>query len=111
MFAQLLEATRPTPVSAEAKARILRSLPPEGEVTNLNAAARRKLAALSPVLRATNRDAVYEIKVVDAPEARIALYERTVVLISKTALSLVKADELQALVAHEIGARVHLDRS
>lgn len=49
------------------------------------------------------RDSVYEIKVVDAPLARIGLYERTVVLISNTALALVKADELQALVAHEIG--------
>jgi predicted Zn-dependent protease len=103
VFAQLLETARPEPVSADAKARILSSLPPRGEVTNLNASARRKLAALIPVLRATNRDAVYEIKVVDAPEARIALYERTVVLISKTALSLVNSEELQALMAHEIG--------
>lgn len=103
MFAQLLETARPTPVSAAAKARILSSLPPEGEVTNLNASGRRKLAALSQMLRATKRDSVYEIKVVDVPLARIGLYERTVVLISKTALILLDADELQALMAHEIG--------
>ena len=90
-------------MSAQAKARILRTLPPKGEVTKLNASARRKLAALSPLLRATGRDSVYEIKVVDVPLARIGLYERTVLLISETALTLVEADELQALVAHEIG--------
>ena len=81
----------------------MRTLPEKGEVTKLNASARRKLAALGPLLRATGRDSVYEIKVVDVPLARIGLYERTVLLISETALTLVEADELQALVAHEIG--------
>ena len=102
-FALLLETDRPTPVSAALKARILSILPPEGEVTNLNASARRKLTGLWPLLLATGRDSVYEIKVVDVPLARIGLYERTVVVISITALALVEAAELQALVAHEIG--------
>ena len=73
VFAQVLETARPTPVSAEAKARIMSSLPPEGEVTNLNASARRKLAGCGQALRATERDAVYEIKVDDVPKARIGL--------------------------------------
>jgi hypothetical protein len=102
-FARWLETDRPGPVSAEDKARILRTLPPKGEVTNLDARARRKLAALSHVLRATGREAVYEIKVVDVPVARVGLYERTVVLISETALTLLEAEGLQALVAHELG--------
>jgi hypothetical protein len=102
-FARWLETDRPRPVSAQDKARILRTLPPKGEVTNLDAPARRKLAALSHLLRATGREAVYEIKVVDVPVARVGLYARTVVLISEKALTLLEAEGLQALVAHELG--------
>ncbi|MGB2713883.1 MAG: M48 family metalloprotease [Vicinamibacterales bacterium] len=101
-FAEWLETARPKPVSAQNKARILGTLPPEGEITTLNEAARRKLAALSQLFRATERDSVYEIKVVESPFARTGLYERTVVLISETALELMEAADLQALMAHEI---------
>ena len=59
-FALLLESSRPAPASAVEKARTLSTLPEKGEVTKLNASARRKLAALAPLLRATGRDAVYE---------------------------------------------------
>jgi len=72
----------------------------EGEVTNLNAAARQKLAALVEVLRATDRDSVYEIKVIAVPQAAIALHARAIILISEPALD---AHELQSLVAHEVG--------
>jgi hypothetical protein len=102
-FVQSLKTARPEPVSAEDKARALRSLPEEGEVTILNTAARQKLAALIEVLRATERDSVYEIKVIALPQAAIALHARAIILISEAALTLVDADELQALLAHEIG--------
>ncbi len=46
-FVQFLNTARPEPVSPEYKARVLSSLPEEGEVTNLNAAARRSLQLLS----------------------------------------------------------------
>jgi len=101
-FAQFLKTARPAPVSAENKARALSSLPQEGEITNLNAAARQKLAALVEVFRATDRDSVYEIKVITVPQAAIGLHARAVVLISEAALTLADADELQALLAHEI---------
>lgn len=101
-FAEWLETVRPKPVSAQNKALILSTLPPEGETTRLNDAARRKLATLSELFRATERDSVYEIKVVDSPLARAGVYERTVVLISETALTLMEAEDLQALMAHEI---------
>lgn len=100
-FARLLETARPTPVSAGEKARILSSLPETGEITNLNAQTLHKLAALSRVLRAT--DSVYVIKVIAVPQAAIGLHGRAVLLISETALTLLGADELQAMVAHEIG--------
>ena len=102
-FARSLKIARPMPVSAEDKARVLRSLPEKGEVTSLDAAARRKLAALADILRAAERDSVYEIKVIDVPQAAIGLHARAVLLISEAALTLVDADELQALAAHEIG--------
>ena len=102
-FVQFLKTARPEPVSAENKARALSSLPEEGEVTNLNAAARQKLSALVEVLRATDRDSVYEIKVIAVPQAAIALHARAIILISEPALTLLDADELQALVAHEVG--------
>ena len=102
-FAQLLERARPAPVSAEDKARILSSLPQDGEVSHLNASAREKLSSLSDLLRATQRISVYEIKVIAIPQAVIGIHARAVVLISDAALRLLKPDELQALVAHEIG--------
>jgi hypothetical protein len=103
VVARLLETARPTPVSAEQKAHILRSLPSEGEVTNVNGPALLKLAAVRQVLRAAERDAVYEIKVIDVPQASIGLHARAVLLISEAALALLRADELQAVTAHEVG--------
>ena len=102
-FARWLETNRPEPVAAHDKARILASLSSEGQVTNLDAASLRKLATLNPLLRAIGRETAFEIRVIDAPLARIGLYERTLVLISKTALTLLEAEELQAQVAHESG--------
>ena len=102
-FAQWLHTTRPTPVTADEKARILTSLPPDGEVTDLSVAERTKLAGLGRVLRATGRDSVYAVTVVDVPQAGIGLYARAVVVISRAALALLSTDELQALGAHEVG--------
>jgi hypothetical protein len=102
-FAQFLKAARPAPVSAEDKARVMSSLPEEGEVTKVNAAARQKLAGLVDVLRANERASVYEIKVIAVPQAAIGIHGRAVILISEAALTLLDADELQALLVHEIG--------
>ena len=101
-FIRLLQAARPGPASTEDMARALRALPPQGEITKLGAAAQQKLDAVRQLLTATQRD-WYEIKVIDLPQAAVALYARTVVLISEPALALVNAAELQALTAHEIG--------
>ena len=102
-FARFLETARPVPVSAEEKARVLNTLPLEGEVTDVGGTALRKLATLTKVLRAAERESVYEIKVIDVPQAALGLHARAVILISEAALTLLDADELQALVAHEVG--------
>ena len=100
-FIQLLDDARPSPVTPETKEMVLKSLPPEGEITVLNASARDKLAALYPVLRATRRDAVYEVKIIDVPQAAVAIHGRAVILISQPALGVLDADQLRAAVAHE----------
>jgi len=100
---RLLDATRPSPVPAGERARILASLPAEGEVLHLDAASRRKLEALKPILHAAQRESVYEIKVIDVPLAAVAIHGRMVVLISQVTLRLLSAEELQAQVAHETG--------
>jgi predicted Zn-dependent protease len=102
-FAQLLEEARPKPLSAADKARILARLPAEGEITDLSGWALQKLTRLGQLLEASERNAIYEVKVVDVPQARIGLYARTVVLITEPALRLLDVEELQALVAHEVG--------
>jgi len=102
-FARWLETERPEPVSAQDKAQIMAKLPVEGEVTSFSDAVRRKLTGLSQLLRATGRDSDYEIKVIDIPQARIGLFKRSVILISENALALTDGEDLQALMAHELG--------
>ena len=100
-FVQFLDEARPAAVTPEAKAMVLRSLPPEGEITILSASAKDKITALYPVLRATQRAGVYEVKVIDLPQAAIAIHGRAVILITQPALEMLETDELRALVAHE----------
>jgi hypothetical protein len=102
-FAQWLETERPKAVPAQDRAQILRTLPTEGEVTYLSDAARRKLSALGQLLQASGHGSDYEIKVIDIPQARIGLFKRSVVLISENALALTDGEDLQALMAHELG--------
>ena len=49
------------------------------------------------------RQDVFEAKVIDLPEAGIVLHARSILLISRPALRLLSAAELQAVVAHEVG--------
>jgi hypothetical protein len=98
-----LDACRPAPVSADEKRNVLESLPADGEVTQLTESERRKLNDLTAILRIHERDGVYVVKVISVPQAWTGLYGRAVLLISLRALELLSSEELQALVAHEIG--------
>jgi Zn-dependent protease with chaperone function len=98
-----LDTCRPAPAGADEKSAALRSLPQEGEVTQLSEGDRRKLRDLNPILRLQAREGVYEVKVISVPQAWTGLYQRAVLLISLPALWLLDSEELQALVAHEIG--------
>lgn len=101
-FLRNLKVNRPPALNEQAKAQVIRCLPRDGAVTKLSDLGRKKLASLDRVLRFHGRDAVYVIKVVEVPEAVIALHERSVLLISAPGLALWNAQELQALAAHEI---------
>ena len=101
-FIELLEAVRPAPISRQDMGAILRALPREGEVTKLAIPAHQKLDAVRQLLAATRRE-WYEIKVIDLPQAGMALHARAVVLIPAPTIALLSAAELQAMVAHEIG--------
>jgi len=98
-----LEQARPPALSVETRRAVLAALPPEGEVRNLSAGQRRKLAGIDRVLALHRPEGTYEIKVVHAVQASLGLHARTVVLISERALDLLDAEEIQALAAHEIG--------
>jgi hypothetical protein len=71
-------------------------LPPDGKEL-------AKLSALEAVLVYHERQQLFDIKVIDVPQAVVGLHQRAVLLISRPALRLLSASELQALVAHEIG--------
>jgi hypothetical protein len=98
-----LDACRPRPVSAVETLAVLESLPADGVVTQLGAGEQRKLDAIRRVLRAHGRDSVYHVKVITVRQAWTGLHARAVLLISLPALTLLTSEELQALVAHEIG--------
>jgi hypothetical protein len=97
------DSVRPAPVSPAERERVLATLPAEGDVRDLDTVQRRKLAAVRRVLELHGREAVYVVKVVEVPQAAVALHARAVVLVSEAALDLLDPEELQALVAHEVG--------
>src|SRR5881296_3301694 len=90
-----LDRTRPAPVTAAARRAALDRLPPEGDVRVLDAGQRRKLAAARRILELHGREAVYEFKVIDVPQAAVALHARAAVLVSEAALDLLKDEELE----------------
>jgi hypothetical protein len=102
-IAERLDSGRPAPVGLEEKESVLATLPRQGEVHDLDAGRRRKVAAAGRVLLLHARERVYEVKVIAVPQAAVALHGRAVILVSEPALDVLGTEELQALVAHEIG--------
>lgn len=94
---------RPEPIGAFEKEQVLRSLPAAGEVTAFSRSEQKKLSAIDAVLRLHERSTVYTVKVVDIGPATTALHGRAVVLITHPALAVLSTEELQALIAHEVG--------
>jgi len=84
---------RSHPVRGSAQCAVLRPSRDEG----------KKLQAVERILDYSARHGVITLKVIDVDSAFVGLYCRTVVLVSAQALRLLTADELSALVAHEVG--------
>ena len=98
----VLRLLRPPPVGADERARALAVLPERGELQP-DRHERAKLAMFEDVLAYHDRAHVFETKLIEVPQAVVALHRRTVLLISRPAVQLLSGAELQALVAHEIG--------
>lgn len=97
-----LRSVRPSPISLLARDAELARLPPNGALQP-DREERVKLATLTEILEYHERTDIVAIKVIDVPQAFVGLHARSILLISRPALRLVSAAELQALVAHEMG--------
>ncbi len=97
-----LEGARPRPLPVETRSEILAQLPEEGAIEPSDDG-KRKLAHLARIFRYHDRAGMVEIKVISIRQAFVGFHSRCVVLISNHALRLLNVEELQALVAHEMG--------
>jgi Zn-dependent protease with chaperone function len=100
-FDAYLKRVRLPKVTAEFKAQVLAQLGKEKGV-KVSEKMQAKLAALMPLLQYHERDAVLDIKVIEAPQAVVRTQGRAVLLLSETTLRLLSTEELQAIVAHEL---------
>ncbi len=69
-----------------------------------------KLKCLDHILKYYQRDSIIEIKVLRANTATAVFLAGAAVLITEPALSILNAEELQAVVAHELGHEYYWNR-
>lgn len=100
-FDSYLRRIRPRMISPELKRKALSALV-QDDLVNPSDGGRRKLASLQPVLRYHERDGFIEMKVLRTRQATVALLAGAAVIITEPALRLLSAEELQAVVAHEL---------
>src|SRR5262245_61577603 len=93
---------RPAPANPADRSRAIAVLPLMGALRP-DRDERTKLAVLERVPIYHEHAEVLDVKLIDVPQAAVALHQRAVLLISRPALRVVATSELQALVAHEIG--------
>jgi hypothetical protein len=102
-FLRRLQAQRLPPITPEVKQAVLDSFPKQGRLTKLSPAGQHKVSSLEQVLHIHNRRGVYEVIVMELSQAFTGLVDRTILVISDTALAVLEKEELQAVVAHEVG--------
>jgi hypothetical protein len=98
----ILVTLRPPPASPDDRARAIAVLPETGELSP-DREERAKLAKIEKILSYHRRTEAFAIRLIDVPQAAVAIHQRAVLLISRPALRNLSPAELQALVAHEIG--------
>ena len=96
-----LKLIRPAAASADSRSRSLALLRKQDLIAP-SAERQAKLSALHPVLEYLDRDTVVEVKVLRLDVAWAGFLEGAAVLVSDRGLDLLTAEELQAVVAHEL---------
>jgi Zn-dependent protease with chaperone function len=104
----LIGRLRPSALSPALRVAVVAALPREGELEP-TAAERAKIAALDPIFAVHERQGLVVVKVIEVGHAFVGLHARSVLLLSRDALSLLDAEELQALAAHELGHELFWD--
>jgi hypothetical protein len=105
-----LRSIRPSGLTPELRATALRMLP-KNDLVNPNADEVAKLETLGRILKYHQRDSVIEIKVLRSDHTATAVFlAGAAVLITEPALKVLTADELQAVVAHELGHEYYWNR-
>jgi len=108
-FDDFLRSIRPSALTPELRERVLNMLPkadlvyPSGEYET-------KIKSLDRILKYHQRDAIIEIKVLRADTATAVFLAGAAILITEPALKILSAEELQAVVAHELGHEYYWNR-
>jgi hypothetical protein len=97
-----LRGLRKIPLSSEER-DLTRAMLHREKALVPTAAEVKKLETLNVVLIYHERDHMFDLDVIDVPQAFIGLRARVILVISRPALKVLTASELQALIAHELG--------
>ena len=96
-----LKSIRPAGVSADHRVRLVASIRKE-DIVSPSAQRQAKLDALRPILACHDRAGI-EVKILQLGLAWAGMLEGAAVVVSEEAVDVLTAEELQAVVAHELG--------
>ncbi len=102
-FETYLKRIRPPKTSAEVKAQIHAQLAKAEAGQSSEKRNAKLMAAILPLLQFHDRADAIDIKVINTREAVVGVQGRAVLLISENVLRMLSTQELQAVVAHELG--------
>jgi hypothetical protein len=92
----------PAPLTRKEREAIWATLPANAE-PDLDQSAKTKIEQLQRILAAHDRSDAIRIKVARLPYACAALYQRGLLILADHTVRILEAEELQAVVAHELG--------
>lgn len=101
-FDLYLKRVRLPQVTAEVKARVHAQLT-QAEIVKPSEKIQAKLGALRPILQYHERDGVLDIHIFNTPQAFVGMKGRAALFLSENIFRLLSTEELQAVVAHELG--------
>jgi hypothetical protein len=108
-FDDYFRRIRPKALAPELRAKVLNMLP-RADVVTPSADELEKLKTLEPILKYHQRDSVVELEILRVPPATAVFLAGAAVLITEPALNILTAEELQAVVAHELGHEYYWNR-